>query len=258
MPRQAGPRSRNIIGRIARFLSLTLLLVLVACQREAGGNDGGAVGRVDAADHDAFWLWAGVRPQPVLDDARTIYILQGEVRGRPAHIVSQRPATPRVGHAELWIVYRVETIIWTDAIMPQILAHLERWRAAGNDVRGVQIDFDAATRGLGGYAAFLKQVRAQLPKGTALSVTGLLDWSSRADDPSGLNALAGVVDEVVLQTYQGRTTIKGYEAYLAHLDRLKIPFKIGLVQHGEWTEPAGLKTHPYYRGDVVFLLNSAS
>ena len=142
--------------------------------------------------------------------------------------------------------------------MPQVLADLERWRAAGNRVRGVQIDFDAATRGLAGYAAFLKQVRGQLPKGTAMSVTGLLDWSSRADDPSGLNALAGVVDEVVLQTYQGRTTIKGYGAYMTHLGRLKIPFKIGLVQHGEWTEPEGLKAQPYYRGDVVFLLNPAS
>ena len=35
--------------------------------------------RVDARDYDAFWLWAGVAPQPVLDQARTIYILDGEV-----------------------------------------------------------------------------------------------------------------------------------------------------------------------------------
>ena len=39
----------------------------------------GAAGPVDAVDHDAFWLWAGVRPQPVLAQARTLYILQGQI-----------------------------------------------------------------------------------------------------------------------------------------------------------------------------------
>jgi hypothetical protein len=46
-----------------------------------------------------------------------------------------------------------------------------------------------------------------------------------------------VVDEVVLQTYQGHHTIPGYGAYMAGLGRLKLPFKIGLVQDGEWSPP---------------------
>ena len=222
-------------------------MLLAGCQRDTG--------RVDAADYDAFWLWAGVTPQPVLDHARTIYILEGEVRqsGR-ARIVGLRAATPKTRHATLWIVYRVETIKWGDDIVGQMTRDLERWRMNGNTVAGIQIDFDAATQGLPQYAAFLKQLRAQLPTDCRLGITGLLDWSSKGDS-DGLNRLAGVVDEVVLQTYQGRHTIPGYEAYMDGLKRLKLPFKIGLVQGGAWNAPRSLAANPNFKGYVVFLLN---
>jgi len=81
-----------------------------------------------------------------------------------------------------------------------------------------------------------------------------LDWSAHGD-PAGLDALGGVVDEVVLQIYQGRHVIPGYENYLAGLDRLRLPFRIGLLQGGEWSPPPGLARHPWFRGYVVFLLN---
>ena len=38
-----------------------------------------AFGAVDARDYDAFWLWSGVTPQPVLKQAKTLYILQGQI-----------------------------------------------------------------------------------------------------------------------------------------------------------------------------------
>jgi Protein of unknown function (DUF3142) len=228
-------------------LLLASLTLLAACQKEPA--------RVDAADYDAFWLWAGVEPQPVLDRAKTIYILQGEIRdARQARLISLRPGTPAVARAKLWIVYRTETLEWGDDVVLQIGADLARWRAAGNNVEGVQIDFDAATKGLAGYARFLRQLRAQLPRDTKLGVTGLLDWSSQGNS-ADLNALAGVVDEVVLQSYQARSTIAGYEEYLASLDRLDMPYKIGLVQNGEWTAPASLARDPDFKGYVVFLLN---
>jgi Protein of unknown function (DUF3142) len=220
---------------------------LAACQQQPS--------RVDAADHDAFWLWAGVRPQPVLKSANTIYILQSEIReAAKPRLVSLRPGTPQVDHVELWIVYRTETLDWGDDIVPQIRADLARWKAAGNSVVGVQIDFDAATRGLSGYVKFLRWLRAQLPPNAKLGVTGLLDWSSQGDS-ADLNALAGVVDEVVLQSYQGRHTIPGYEAYLASLSRLDMPYKIGLVQDGDWNAPVALERDPDFKGYVVFLLN---
>ena len=131
---------------------------------------------------------------------------------------------------------------------------LQRWRAAGNRVVGVQIDFDARTRHLDEYADFLRDLRRRLPPDCRLGITGLLDWSANGA-PEGLEALAGVVDEIVLQIYQGRHVIPGYAAYLARLDRLRVPFRIGLLQGGEWTSPPSLAEHPFFRGYVVFLLN---
>ena len=190
----------------------------------------------------------------MLDSAATIYILGREVRGDPAAMVDMRAGVPHVDHAQIWLVVRVETIDWGPDIMTQIAADLTRWSDAGNNVTGVQIDFDASTRGLAGYAVFLRNVRRDLDPRYRLSVTGLLDWSSNGD-PDALAALGGTVDEIVLQTYQGRETIPGYERYLARLNRMTTPFRIGLVQGGEWREPAGLRDQPMYRGTVVFLVN---
>ena len=231
------------------FRLLTLLWLAVAFPAAQAGV-------VDASHYDAFWLWAGVRAQPsVLARANRLYLLAREVRpGNPADLIDQRPGIPRVQGSEVWMVLRVGTLRWTPAIYRQVLTDLTRWRKAGNRVVGIQIDFDARTRHLQDYAVFLKDLRQRLPADCQLSITGLLDWSANGD-PAGLDALAGVVDEVVLQIYQGRHVIPGYESYLSRLGRLKIPFRIGLLQGGEWRVPPGLESHPYFRGYVVFLLN---
>jgi Protein of unknown function (DUF3142) len=235
------------LNKSLKALAIVKLALLTACTREAP--------QVNAADYDAFWLWAGVKPQPVLDSAKTIYILEGEVRARLSPRVDRlRGGTPRVKHADVWLVYRVETIKWGPDIARQITADLARWKKAGSRTVGVQIDFDAATRGLDGYAAFLKTLRSELPADSKLGITGLMDWSSRAD-PGGLKAIAGVVDEIVIQTYQGRKTIPGYAAYLAQLDRLDVPYKLGLVQGGEWFAPKALSSDKQFKGYVVFLVN---
>lgn len=211
--------------------------------------------RTAAPVYDAVWLWAGVKAQPALATAKRLYLLQGQVEATdPVRYVAQRAAIPRLGAREVWMVVRVETLDWPPAAYDQLLAALGRWRAAGNRVVGVQIDFDARTRHLDDYAAFLRGLRARLPGDCRLGITGLLDWSANGD-PKGLDALAGVVDEAVLQIYQGRHVIPGYRAYLAKLDRLKLPFRIGLLQGGEWEAPAGLETNPYFRGYVTFLVN---
>ena len=214
-----------------------------------------ADGVVDAASYDAFWLWAGVRPQPVLARARRLYLLAAQVTASsPVRLQAQRPAPPSVRGPAVWPVVRVETLAWTPEVLAQVLAIPQRWRLAGCRVEGLQIDFDARTRRLADYARFLRDLRTRLPRDCALGVTGLLDWSANGD-PAGLDAVAGVVDEVVLQIYQGRRVIPGYAAYLARLDRLRSPFRIGLLQGGEWRPPAGLERHPWFRGYVVFLRN---
>ncbi len=213
--------------------------------------------RAPVPAYDAVWLWAGVRAQSALASARRLYLLQGQVEATDSvRYAAQRAAIPRLGNREVWMVVRVETLAWPPVIHDQLLAALQRWRAAGNRVVGVQIDFDARTRHLDDYAAFLRDLRQRLPRDCRLGITGLLDWSANGD-PKGLDALAGVVDETVLQIYQGRHVIPGYQAYLAKLDRLKLPFRIGLLQGGEWQAPEGLEANPYFRGYVTFLVNPA-
>jgi len=234
-------------------LAAALATLLLAQQAPATAT---ATDRVDAASYDAFWLWAGVRPQPALRQARRLYLLAGQVDATPTvRLVAQRPAAPHLVGPEVWMVVRVGTLAWTPLVHRQVLAGLERWRAAGNRVVGIQIDFDARTRRLGEYATFLADLRRRLPADCRLGITGLLDWSANGD-PAGLDALAGTVDEVVLQIYQGRRVIPGYAGYLARLDRLKVPFRIGLLQGGEWRPPPALAANPRFRGYVVFLANA--
>ncbi len=76
---------------------------------------------VDARDYTSFWLWAGVRPQPALERAERIYLLQGEVEdGAVAHLVARRAAVPHVQRAEVWVVIRTTTLAWPPEIYAQV------------------------------------------------------------------------------------------------------------------------------------------
>lgn len=233
-----------------RWLAGLLLWLLVAWPTLAA---------VDAAEYDAFWLWSGVAPQPVLAQAKSVYILQGQIsasRRRPeqgVRFIAQGLSVPRLNRGEVWVVYRAHTLRWTPEVYRAVLMQLQRWRLAGNPVVGVQIDFDARTRYLQEYVSFLRDLRQRLPEDYRLSITGLLDWSSNAE-PAVINQIKGVVDEVVVQTYQGRHSTN-YAAYLPRVSQLSLPFKIGLLQRGEWQEPDYLRTSPWFRGYVVFLQN---
>jgi len=210
---------------------------------------------VVAEDYDSFWLWAGVKPQPVLDHARSIYILAGEVRASdPGRLRLLRPATPALPIADLWLVVRVETLDWQPDVQEKIMELAKKWDRQGRPLTGVQIDFDSNTRNLKNYAAFLRAFRESLPIRFKLSITGLLDWSANGD-PAALSALADIVDEAVFQTYQARETIAGYEQWLERLHDLPMPFRLGLVQGGSWHEPENLREIRNFRGFVVFLVN---
>jgi hypothetical protein len=233
---------------------LGLLLALMTGPAAAG---------VDASGYDAFWLWSGVQPQPVLAQAKTLYILQGQVERAPrreggaVRFLAQGISVPRLADhpGEIWLAYRAQTLDWPPEAYAVLLSQLRRWQMAGNPVVGIQIDFDARTRELNQYADFLRDLRQRLPSQYRLSITGLLDWAPNADT-GVLNQLVGVVDEIIIQTYQGRHSIANYSAYLPPTKRLKLPFKIGLVQHGDWLEPEYLRGLPLFRGYVVFLLNA--
>ena len=213
---------------------------------------------VQATQYRQFWLWAGVKPQPVLQQAEQLYVLQGQINGDRQGRVSFTRQGPAVmsAQAQVWLAYRVQTLVWDEAVLRSIRNQLQSWQRAGRVPLGIQLDFDASSYQLGRYADFLRQLRKQLPAQYRLSITGLLDWT-RTGDVATLNSLTGTVDELVVQTYQGRHSVAGYERYLASLSQLRIPFKVGLVQGGGWDTDwqRRLQQSPYYRGEVVFLLN---
>lgn len=224
---------------------VALALLLTACHSRVPG-------RVDARDYDSFWLWAGVSP-PAGKPPLALYLLDGErlERGHGSYEI-RRAGVPHLPTTKLWLVVRSDTMDWPAGAVDDLIARADRWAKAGNRVAGIQLDFDARTRHLDQYAAFLAGVRERLPKRYKLSITGLMDWSANGD-PKALGALAGTVDEVVIQTYQGRTTIPGYDAYFAKMKGFPVPFKVGLVEGGQWFEPEGLRANPNFRGYVVFL-----
>jgi len=244
MRRRPGRRSSNIIGRA--WLVGALALILASCG--PGDPD-----RVRSERYDSFWLWAGVRPPMVLDHAKSVYVLDGEIRGPKATFVPLRASAPRAQGPEIWLVIRTDTLDWAENAFAGLGQRADGWARRGARVAGVQVDFDARTKRLGDYAAFLEKVRAGLPRRYKLSITGLMDWSANGD-PHALLRLKGIVDEVVIQTYQGRSTIWGYERYFERMKGFPIPFKVGLVENGRWIEPAGLRAEPNFRGYVVFLL----
>lgn len=231
-------------------MSRRAALAAVAALALLGGCHQSKPERVRAEDHDSFFLWAGVRPQRVVAQAKELYILDGEVRRESASaLVPLRASVPRHPDKRLWLVVRAARLDWGPGVWRTLERDLGQWQAYG-----LQLDFDAATPGLADYARFLKDLRARLPARYKLSVTGLMDWSANAD-PAALAQLRGTVDEVVVQSYQGTETIPGYERYLARMARVPVPHKVALVQGGQWREPPALRSDPLFRGYVVFLVN---
>ncbi len=148
-----------------------------------------------------------------LAQARSLYVLQGQIsqsRQGAINFIAQGIAIPRLSRGEVWVVYRAHTLHWPESVYRQLLGQVKRWQQAGNPVVGIQIDFDARTRYLDEYANFLRDLRKRLPADLRLSITGLMDWSSNAD-PAAIAQLKGVVDEVVVQTYQGRHSIPDWD-----------------------------------------------
>lgn len=224
---------------------------------------------VNAKDYEQFWIWTPPKDDTQLSQAHTLYILQGEIR--PPNIPYYRPNTnENADHAALatltpqglgvrslddkkiWLVYRATSQEWSDEVMAQLIERLEKWQRAGNQVMGIQIDYDAPTYQLDKYAQLLRNVSKQLPAHYQLSVTGLLDWSNQAEEPQFMQ-LGDAIDELVIQTYQGTTTLTNYSRYLKKLENVPFDFKVGIIEGGQWHGAGFLEKSPHFKGYVVFL-----
>lgn len=228
---------------------------------------------ISAKDYEQFWLWTPPKDDTKLSQAHTLYILQGEISSRNvpyyrantdantnksavqdalATLIPQGLGVRSLSDKKIWLVYRATSQQWSPEVMAQIIERLEKWQRAGNQVMGIQIDYDAPTYQLDKYAQLLSGVRQQLPAHYQLSVTGLLDWSNQADDPQ-FDKLSQVVDELVVQTYQGTTTLPNYVQYLRKLENLEFDFKVGIIEGGQWQGATFLEGNPHFKGYVVFL-----
>ena len=82
---------------------LALLLTALATPLEAS---------VGASAYDAFWLWSATRHQPVLEQASTLYLHQGEILDRPGGSrfvkLGRVPSPLKAG--QVWLVVRVNAL----------------------------------------------------------------------------------------------------------------------------------------------------
>ena len=236
------------------ILSLFCCLSLMACQPSQSAS---TQYRVNANDFNAFWIWGEIKSAPYLVKAQEIYVLQGEVRidrnTQKSILIPQGVSVLNIPHQKVWLVFRNHHLNWQDHELDKILKRVRQWENSGNHVQGIQIDFDSRTKNLKEYALFLQKIRQQLPKQYQLSITGLMDWAN-IQDAETLRLLKDNIDELAIQTYQGSTTISNYQQYLQKVSKLNLPYKIGLVQHGEWNKSLDFKSDPNFKGYVVFLL----
>jgi hypothetical protein len=202
-----------------------------------------------------FWLWPGAKLPPTSGIDR-VYLLQGffAARNHQARFIDQgHNATPLKNIKELVLVYRLDALQPASNIIAQFHKDAQGWMQNGNNVIGMQLDFDAATSNIKEYNLFLQDIRHALAAKFQLSITGLLDWMHA---PFALTA----ANEVVLQTYQGKQSVAQLERYLTHLQRIQhtipIDFKLGIVQGATLpiTITDSLHSNPKYRGQVIFLL----
>lgn len=238
------------MGKTTTHLLVTLFIIYLLINTHC-------FAQVDVSRYNEFWLWSGVKAQPVLEKASTIYLLRGQIvtnYNNNTHLINQRNFITPHSNQHIWLVYRAHTLNWDQSIFTTINRELKYWQVNNIPIKGIQIDFDVPTQKLSDYITFLEKIRTWLPKNYQLSITGLLDWGSNSD-PIIINQLSNTVDEIIFQTYQGKETIQDYQVYLKKLEAIKLPFKIGIIQYGNWQPLLSLEKNPYFKGYVVFLQN---
>lgn len=158
-----------------------------------------------------FWFWPGSSPDVVLHNLTpdTIYVYAGEIRTNSVRNgadqwrvygdLAGRPPDARA----YWAVFRFNSQRVPDTQVAKMLADefarvsADAWNRDLNLV-GMQLDIDSPTNSLLHYAAFLREVRKDLPTRAQLSITALLDWFR---DGTSVADVVREVDEFVPQFY---------------------------------------------------------
>lgn len=204
---------------------------------------------------DAVWLWAGLSDADVPRNVGALYIYQGNVMmqndaTRFIHKgIYPYPMQRENIHLSLRLNARVPV-----AMVAGIYRHLKtEWETHHVHVAGLQLDYDCPTAKLDEYAAYLKELRAVLPGGTQLGVTGLVDWLAHAP-PNSLMHLGNASDGIAFQFYQGRRALPHLDSDIGRLRGAHYPFYIGLLASSDaGSSIAALQDNPYYKGVLTFL-----
>jgi hypothetical protein len=125
---------------------------------------------------------------------------------------------------------------------------VRRWRDAGVNVTGVEMDHDCPTGSLPRYASFLAALRRAHPRDVTLSITALPTWL----DSARLRDVLQHVDEAVLQVHavqhpraglfdrgQARAWVHEWAEVSAAIGAHGVPFRVALPTYGSrvtWTE----------------------
>lgn len=145
---------------------------------------------------------------------------------------------------------RAETVFLPPVgIIPQVvtgyMAFKEKAVAAGQQLKGLQLDFDCPTDNLGEYALFLKQLREALPAGDQLSITALLDWFRPG---TKIAEVLQRVDEYVPQYYDvGISGISGSSGGVDDITGAATP-----IDPSKWAPIFNSHSRPYRIGISIF------
>jgi len=204
----------------------------------------------------AYWLWGKV-PLTAAPHATAIYLYQGDFTTEQGHFrFTHRGNAPHpVTNNNIHLVFRIEKML-PPAQMVSSVANsvIQRWELRGVHIQGIQIDYDSPTNKLLYYSNYLHDIRQQLPRQYALSVTALVDWVN-VKDHHALIQMANVTDRIIFQLYNGNTAIPHLENYVQQIKNLSIPYSIGLLpkQAQSTAILSELQQAKNYHGIVYFI-----
>jgi len=153
--------------------------------------------------HEAYvWqrAWTGAVASSVAaapPELAGLRVLALEIDGRgagPTWPAVDAAALARSGRPVTAVVRLAGSRPIADLSLAPLVSRLDRWRAAGVDVVGVEVDHDCATAALPAYAAWLARAR---PAGLRWSITALPTWAGAP----ALRDVAAAVDELVVQVH---------------------------------------------------------
>ena len=249
-PIYSGVGIGQIITKSARMSKIALLLLVGVSGLWLGSNS------ANSSDRVSYWLWAGLTAHDVPTNSE-LYIYQGRIYTDSANSTYERQGLfPHpLKSSKLFLVYRLEGQLPTAEGLVDIFEHsLTRWQRHPVAVTGIQLDFDSPTSKLIVYSRFLEDVRRQLPKQYALSVTGLGDWVMTGNQEA-MRSITISTDEIVFQLYQGRQPLEDIEDCISELAHYSLPFRIGLVSGFAPPESAEkVRDNPNFHGIIYFVL----